>query len=118
MSKKNICGIYKITSPIGKIYIGQAININERWNDYKCLDCKAQRYIYNSLKKYGVDNHKFEIIHDLEKKERSKAEIINELNILETFYINKFNSFIDNNPEFGMNLTKGGGNKESSKETD
>lgn len=29
MNKKNICGIYKITSPTGKIYVGQAIDINE-----------------------------------------------------------------------------------------
>ena len=28
-------GIYKITSPTGRIYIGQSVDIYYRWNDYK-----------------------------------------------------------------------------------
>ena len=28
----DIVGIYKITSPSGKMYIGQSINIKKRWN--------------------------------------------------------------------------------------
>lgn len=55
-------GIYKITNPNGKIYIGQSIDLNKRLNDYKYLDCKNQIRLYNSLKKYGFQNHKFEII--------------------------------------------------------
>lgn len=27
-------GIYKITSPLNKVYIGQAINIDKRWEQY------------------------------------------------------------------------------------
>ena len=55
-------GIYKITSPLGYIYIGQSINIDYRFNVYKKLKCKSQLRIYNSFVKYGVDNHIFEII--------------------------------------------------------
>ena len=47
-------GIYKITSPTNKIYIGQSTNIENRWNDYyKMIRCKRQTRLYNSLKKYG-----------------------------------------------------------------
>jgi group I intron endonuclease len=58
-------GIYKITSPNGKIYIGQSINIEQRWSkDYKTLRCKTQPKLYNSLKKYSPENHKFEILEE------------------------------------------------------
>ena len=52
-------GIYKITSPTNKIYIGQSIDIENRFTKYKSLDCKNQVRLYNSLKKYGFDKHKF-----------------------------------------------------------
>jgi group I intron endonuclease len=55
-------GIYKIISPTGKIYIGQSVNIENRWKSYKRLNCKGQIKLYNSLKKYGSDNHIFEVI--------------------------------------------------------
>lgn len=55
-------GIYKITNPKGKIYIGQSIDIYSRIKYYKNLNCKKQRKLYNSLLKYGWDNHKFEIV--------------------------------------------------------
>ena len=58
-----IIGIYKIISPSNKVYIGKSINIYKRWNGYKNLnENKKQVKIYNSLNKYGVGNHKFEII--------------------------------------------------------
>jgi hypothetical protein len=55
---EKIIGIYKITSPSNKIYIGQSNNILYRWKYcYKKLNCKSQRHLYNSLMKYGFDNH-------------------------------------------------------------
>jgi|688.fasta_scaffold204657_4 group I intron endonuclease len=70
-------GIYKITSPTNKIYIGQSIDIENRFTKYKCLDCKNQIRLYNSLKKYGFNNHRFEIILECN---------INELNDKERYY--------------------------------
>ena len=61
-----IIGIYKITSPTNKVYIGQSWNIKNRWSCYKTLNCKSQPRIYNSLVKYGVDNHKFEVLLDFD----------------------------------------------------
>jgi group I intron endonuclease len=78
---KIVCGIYKITSPTNKIYIGKSKNIYIRWQSYKSLNCKTQIKIYNSLKKHGVENHTFEIIHIC---------LLNELNALEKYYINYF----------------------------
>lgn len=61
MSK--LIGIYKITSPSGKIYIGQSANIKERISYYKNYRCNRQPKLYASLKKYGFENHRIEIIH-------------------------------------------------------
>jgi len=57
-------GIYKITSPTGKIYIGQSTNIKKRWGFYIGLHCKGQTKLYNSLKKYGWEGHKKEILEE------------------------------------------------------
>ena len=65
-------GIYKITSPSGKIYVGQSINIKKRFETYKKLYCKQQIKLYNSLLKHGAENHKFEII------EECSVELLNE----------------------------------------
>lgn len=54
--------IYKIQSPNGKIYIGSTVNFKKRMKQYSTLDCKNQIKIYNSLKKYGFNNHKIVII--------------------------------------------------------
>lgn len=67
----NIVGIYKITSPTGKIYIGQSRNIVKRRQSYeKVIDkIKTQTRLYNSLQKYGWDGHLFEIIEECEIEE-------------------------------------------------
>jgi group I intron endonuclease len=68
--------VYKITSPTNRIYIGSTSNIKKRWANYKCGDCKSQRKLYNSFKKYGVNNHKFEIIWEGNIDEMLKQELI------------------------------------------
>jgi len=104
-----LIGIYKITSPKGAIYIGLSTDIYYRiYSCYKKLRCKSQYKIYNSLIKYGIDNHKFEIIHLVESSNLTKSQIIDELNELEKKYIKEFNSFSDDNYILGLNLTRGG----------
>lgn len=61
---EKICGIYKITSPSGKIYIGESSNIYNRKYYYKINSCHKQVKLYNSLKKYGWENHTFEVIEE------------------------------------------------------
>ena len=57
-------GIYKISSPTGRIYIGQSTDIYLRWNKYLKLECTEQPRIFRSLKKHGPYSHKFEIIEE------------------------------------------------------
>lgn len=71
-----IIGIYKITSPSGKVYIGQAIHIYKRWsNYYKLCNCKQQVKLLNSLKKYGIKSHKFEILEKCKVEELNDREV-------------------------------------------
>lgn len=71
-----IIGIYKITSPSSKVYIGQSINILKRWKyNYYNLLCKQQHKLYNSLKKYGYDKHQFEVIEECNKNQLLEKEI-------------------------------------------
>ena len=88
-------GIYKITSPSKRIYIGQSIDIEKRFNTYKRLDCKSQTILYRSLLKHGVNKHKFEILCECE---------VNELNDKERYYQDVFSAIGKN----GLNcsLTK------------
>lgn len=53
-------GIYKIISPTGKIYIGQSVNIEQRWRDYRYT--KSQIRLIRSFNKHGIENHCFEIV--------------------------------------------------------
>ena len=73
-------GIYKITSPTKKVYIGQSIDIQKRFDYYKKLKCKQQPIIYNSLLKYSFEKHKFEIlcecnVEELNDKERYYQDV-------------------------------------------
>lgn len=95
--KELITCIYKITSPIGGVYIGQTGNFNRRKRSYFNLKCKRQPKLYSSFINYGIDNHVFEIIHEC---------TVDELNDLEVYYIKLYNSF---NSDNGLNLRSGGG---------
>lgn len=78
-------GIYKITSPSGRIYIGQSWNIGNRFMKYKSLSgSRKQRLLHNSIAKYGYNNHVFEIIETLE----NPTQI--ELDNREVYYINLY----------------------------
>ena len=103
---KKIIGIYKITSPTGKIYIGQSIDIQRRFNEYKSnKGCSVATRLYHSLKKYGFENHTTEILIECD---------VSELNDKEIYFIEKYLSF---NTEHGMNLHSGGNSHKVSDET-
>lgn len=68
-------GIYKITNPKGRIYIGQSINIERRLEKYKKFkDCKKQFKLLNSFNKYDTNNHIFEIIEECEESKLNSRE--------------------------------------------
>ena len=90
--------IYKITNPNGKIYIGQTINLTNRQSAYRNINSDKQKLIYNSIKKYGWENHVFTIL------EESSIDVLDDREI---YFIQKYNSFYKNNHN-GMNMTLGG----------
>jgi len=75
-------GIYKITSPSGKIYIGQTTNFTRRKNFYKNGAQIAQTRIYYSLQKYGYELHNIEfiehcLVENLNERERHWQDFYN-----------------------------------------
>ena len=82
-------GIYKITNIInGKVYIGQSINIQRRWNQEKRCAFNESSPAYNqciskAFRKYGINNFTFEVIEEL---------VESALNERETYWIKFYNS--------------------------
>lgn len=86
--------IYLLINKINnKMYIGQTVNFNGRMAVHKKLQRKDK--LHNAINKYGWDVFEKIIIDIAYSKE--------ELDILEIFYIEKFNTL-----EFGYNLELGG----------
>jgi group I intron endonuclease len=58
-------GIYKITSPSNRVYIGQTVNYHKRITSYKNINQnKSLNRLKASFLKYGTDNHIFELIEE------------------------------------------------------
>lgn len=63
---KKTCGIYKIESPDGLVYIGQSRSMLKRWEKYFCINQKRSiNKIGLSMLKHGAENHVFSLIHEL-----------------------------------------------------
>lgn len=80
-------GIYKITNQNNRIYIGQSIHIEKRFYRYSIIssNVQGQTKLYRSFLKYGIDNHKFEVLeicgcHELNEKERYYQELFDSVN--------------------------------------
>lgn len=88
-------GIYKLTIN-NKVYIGQSVNIEERFANHKSLLKNSKHYNNKIQEAYNCDsNIVLEIIHITNN--------INELNALEIEYMQKYNSTIS-----GLNICSGG----------
>lgn len=90
------CGIYKIENLInGKIYIGQSIEIEQRWK--KHLTANDNFLIHKALRKYGKENFSFTILEECS---------LSSLDDREKYWINKYNSITPN----GYNMVTRGSN--------
>jgi len=101
-------GIYRITSPSGRVNIGQTWNIEKRIGNYKRSQCYHQPKVIESIKRYGWDNHKFEILQEL--PEDITQEVLDQLEVL----------FIQQYKDCGfkmMNIKEGGRGGKHSDET-
>jgi group I intron endonuclease len=98
--------IYKITSPTGRIYIGQTAQTSKgRQRQYRSLRKRdGKSLILRSIRKYGWDAHVFEVVEDNIPKEL--------LNEKEIYWVAKFKTYVEDSLE-GMNLTRGGDYRES-----
>ena len=91
-----ITGIYKITNKLnGKVYIGQSVNIEERFKSHKYSynNSKASGYntkFYRALWKYGIANFSFEIVEECSR---------DQLNIREDYWQDFFKA-----KEFGYSI--------------
>lgn len=103
-------GIYKITSPSGRVYIGQSWDIEERFKSYRKMSNKnkGQKALFNSFLKYKSINHIFQIIHELPQD--ISQEILNNYEIL---YINQYKELGFNM----LNIREGGSRGKHSEET-
>ena len=97
MSKKN-GKIYKITNKINnKVYIGCTVNsLEKRFYEhlYRCFKTDYKSKLYNSIKKYGVENFEISLIEECD---------VSNIYEIEKKYIVEYDSY-----ENGMNSTFGG----------
>jgi hypothetical protein len=91
--------IYKITNTINnKIYIGQTTRtLNARWRQHKsrAKDAQYTEYLYNAMRKYGIDNFVIEKLDECDDEDRFH---------LETEYITKYRTYVGFDDCNGYNL--------------
>jgi group I intron endonuclease len=70
-------GIYKWTSPTGKIYVGQSKDLKQRkkWYLGGGVERSNMTKLKHSFKKYGVTNHTFDIIEYCSVEQLNEKEI-------------------------------------------
>ena len=78
-NKPNICGIYKITNINNKMcYVGQAVNVQERWRQHIKRAIGAEtptnNKLYPAMFKYGVENFTFELIEETSREKLNERE--------------------------------------------
>lgn len=98
LGTSTICGIYKITNlESGECYIGQSVNISERWKShFKCgvgIDTPPQNKLYKAMQDYGMWNFSWELLEKCSKENLDERE---------KYYIELYNSY-----SYGYNSTRG-----------
>jgi len=99
-------GIYKVTSPIGRIYIGQSIDVEKRLNSYKAgWGYRHSIRLRRSIEKHGWEKHTVEILIECKQMD---------LNFWEEYFIKEHDCF---DTHHGLNLRSGGDSQLNSVET-
>ena len=91
-------GIYKIENLVNhKCYIGQSVNVADRWKTHAKyglgIDTPANNRLYSDMLKYGIWNFSWELLEECSREE---------LDAKEKFYIELYQS-----KNFGYNTMKG-----------
>lgn len=66
--------IYKFTSPSGRVYVGQTVDLYSRYISHSKMYGNSSPVLYKSFKKYGFENHIFEVIEECEISQLSERE--------------------------------------------
>lgn len=96
VGKGRVTGIYKITHiASGKTYVGQSVDIGNRWKQHAKRGCGADiitsNKLYPAMLEFGVENFQFEIVEVVEDQ--------NKLGEAEKYWQNYFKSM-----EFGYSM--------------
>lgn len=67
-------GIYRIISPTGRIYVGQSVDMGKRFENYRQGSYLGQTRLKNSMLKYGINLHSFEILEECKIEELNERE--------------------------------------------
>ena len=99
LGSNTICGIYKITNLLtNDIYIGQSVNISDRWKTHiksgLGINTSSTNKLYNNMQQYGVWQFSFEVLQVCSREK---------LNEKESFWIEMYQS-----NKVGLNIQKGG----------
>ncbi len=96
ISKLPLCGIYQILNKLdGKIYIGQSIDIERRWNQHRYG--KGSLILRNAINKYGVEHFEFKIIEEINIISKTEKEIQDLLVTLEQKWLDSKKPFLKEN---------------------
>ncbi len=79
IGNKKITGIYKITNIENHMcYIGQAVDIADRWKQHikrgLGAETATKNKLYPAMREYGVENFTFEIIEECEREKLNERE--------------------------------------------
>ena len=100
LGTSTICGIYKITNQIdNRCYIGQSVNVSQRWKDHaKCglsIDTPARNKLYKAMMEESIWNFSWELLEECPREQLDNKE---------KYYIDLYNAY-----DFGYNSNKGNG---------
>lgn len=94
-----VYGIYKITNTLnGKVYIGQSVNVQERFYEHKrklCLNQHFNKYLQNAYNKHG-EYFEYELIEECAVSDLDKREM---------YWIGYYHS---DDKRYGYNIMSGG----------
>ena len=90
-------GYHIINLVNGKIYAGQATDLESRWRAHRSMKSGCP-YLNNAMSCYGIDAFEFRVVFEAASKEELDAWEIAEIASLDLM-----------NPAVGYNLSKGGG---------
>ena len=98
LGTEQITGIYKITNQENnKCYIGQSVNVSNRWKDHAKhglgIDTPVGNKLYKEMQEYGIWNFSWELLEKCPREQLDEKE---------KYYIALYSS-----NEFGYNSTKG-----------